>query len=53
MWDEPFEYDNHLGVTKAGIELSHMTSFIKYLLLIKMFIFINATKVHPFLLQPK
>ena len=53
MWDERFQYDNHLRLTKAVIELSHMTSFIKYLLLIKMFMFINATKVHSFLLQPK
>ena len=30
-----------------------MASLIKYLLLIKMFIFINATKAHSFLLQPK
>ena len=52
MWDERFQYDNHLRLTKAVIELSHMTSFIKYLLLIKMFMFINATKVHSFLLQP-
>ena len=45
MWVERFECDNHLGLTKAFTELNHMTSLIKYLLLIKMFIFINATKV--------
>ena len=53
MWVEWYECDNHLGLTKAFTELNHMTSLIKYLLLIKMFIFINATKVHSFLLQPK
>ena len=53
MWVEWYECDNHLGLTKAFTVLNHMTSLIKCLLLIKMFIFINATKVHSFLLQPK
>ena len=53
MRDEQFETDNHLGLTKDFIELSQITSFIKYLILLKIFIFINATKDWSFLLQPK
>ena len=45
MRDEQFETDNHLGLTKDFIKLSQITSFIKYLILLKIFIFINAKKV--------
>ena len=43
-----FEYDNRLSLISGFIELRHVTGFIKCLYLIKMFIFINAKKVHSF-----
>ena len=52
MGDEQFGSDNHLGLTKGFIELRQITGFIKYLNLLKIFIFINAKKVWSFLLQP-
>ena len=53
MLDGQFEFDNALTLSRDFIELTQVTCFIKYLYLIKMFIFINSKKVHLFLLQPK
>ena len=50
IFDGQFEYYNGLTLSRDFIELTHVTGFIKYLYLIKMFIFINAKKVHSFLL---
>ena len=50
MLDGQFKFDNGLTLSRDFIELTHVTGFIKYLYLIKMFIFINAKKVHSFLL---
>ena len=53
MIDRQFQFDNALTKGQDFIELIQVTCFIKYLYLIKMFVFINAKKVHSFLLQPK